>query len=143
MSREFFEQVADALVGFAPLELGTPHTRLTGGNVKLWFDDSTREHYEAQFLRNGRFEIGFHAEHRATERNEAVLDRLLAHEGRWRNALGDDVTAGEFVGQKGGPWRRLSELIPAPDIGDPEAALEVADRLATYVEALEPIRASA
>ena len=37
-------------------------------------------------------------------------------------------------------WRRISEVWPPPDPEDPEAAMEVAGRLADYVDALEPIR---
>ncbi len=140
MSREFFEQVADALVGLLPVELGPCSTQLTSGNIKVWFGDEKREHYEAQFLRDGRFEIGFHSEHRAAERNEALVSRLSEAEDEWHELLGDDTTAGQFVGGESSPWRRLSEVDTAPRTLDVDAALEVADRLVAYAEALEPIR---
>lgn len=143
MSREFFEQVADALVGLLPVELGPCSTQLTAGNIKVWFGDEKHEHYEAQFLRDGRFEIGFHSEHRAAERNEALVSHLAEAKSKWRDVLGDDTAAGEFVGAEGGPWRRLSEVDAAPATLDVDAALDVADRLVTYAEALEPIRREA
>jgi hypothetical protein len=147
VSREFFEQVADAVVGFVPPDLGECATRLSSINLKLWFgsdgpNQDGREHYEAQFLSDGQFEIGFHCEHRAVERNEAVLRRLTGHERAWRKLLGPDATPGEFLGMEGGPWRRLSEVVPVPRPLDVEAAMDVADRLATYAEAIEPLRRS-
>lgn len=140
MSTAFFEQVVDAVVGLVPPEFGDPVTRLTSVNVKVWFGDEGREHYEAQLLRGGRLEVGFHAEHRSAERNDAVLADLIAREDEWRPRLGSDATAGPFVGMKSGPWRRISEVGPAPRDLDVGAALEVAERLATYVEVLEPAR---
>lgn len=139
-TRAFFEQVADTLVGLVPEELGVPETRVTSTNLKMWFGPDGREHYEAQYLRDGTFEIGFHAEHRAAERNDAVLGALAAREKQWRRRLGAGAVAGEFVGADGGPWRRISEVGPPPEASDVEAALEVAERLAAYAEALEPIR---
>lgn len=141
VSKRFFEQVADAVVGFLPPDLGSPLTRYTSGNVKLWFGDEARQHYEAQFIRrDGSFEIGFHAEHRFVEENETVIDRLLEQEPTWRPRLGPDAEAGPFLGMPDSPWRRLSEVGSAPRPLDVEAALDVADRLATYAEVLEPLR---
>ena len=140
MSTEFFEQVADALVGLVPPELGPPSTRLTSVNLKAWFDDEHHEHYEAQLLADGTLEVGFHAEHRSPERNEAVVARLLAQERAWRGRLGRATTAGAFLGMPRGAWRRVSEVVPAPRRFDVDAALDVAERLATYVEVLEPLR---
>lgn len=139
MSAHFFEQVADALVGLVPAELGAPETRLSSINLKIWFGDEPREHYEAQFLPDRRFEVGFHLEHRAVERNEAVLDRLLAKEPEWRPMLGR-ATAGEFPGTQGWSWRRISEVGAAPRTLDIDSALDVAERLAAYAETLEPLR---
>jgi len=142
VSRTFFEQVVDVVVGLIPSGLGSPSTRYSAVNMKLWFGDADREHYEAQFLRDGTVEIGFHAEHRSAEANEAVLETLVASEAQWRGVLGPAATAGRFVGTDRGPWRRLSEVGRA-GLGadqDLDAAVEVAERLADYVEALEPIR---
>lgn len=140
MSREFFEQVADALIGLLPPDLGPCSTRLTAANLKVWFGDEPREHYEAQFLRDGHFEVGFHSEHRAAERNDAVVSRLTRSESAWTAALGEQPTAGHFVGTEEGPWRRLSEVDLAPETLDVDAALEIAHRLVTYAATLEPLR---
>ncbi|MBI2168620.1 MAG: hypothetical protein HYU28_03840 [Actinobacteria bacterium] len=145
MSTEFFEQVADAVVGLVPPDLGPPSTRLTAINFKVWFGPQAtgqegREHYEIQLLRDGSVEIGFHSEHRSAEQNDAVLERLLAHEREWRKALGPNATPGPFLGREEGPWRRLSDVGPMPRPFDVESALVLAERLTTYVEALEPFR---
>lgn len=140
MSRQFFEQVADALEGLLPPDLGPWSTRVTSANLKIWFGDDKQEHYEAQFLRDGHFEIGFHSEHRAAERNEAVLSRLVHPRSAWQMVLGDQPTAGHFVGADDSPWRRLSEVDRAPQTLDVDAALEIAHRLVTYATALEPHR---
>ncbi len=82
-------------------------------------------------------EIGFHAEHRDEADNQAALDRL---DGRptWRRALGKNAEAGEFLGMNS--WRRISEVWEPPDPDDPEASIEIAARLADYVDAIEPLR---
>jgi hypothetical protein len=49
--------------------------------------------------------------------------------------------AGDFLGRPG--WQRVSETWADPDLSDPELCFEVADRLATYIAALEPLRSRA
>lgn len=66
MERTFFHQVRDVFEGFAIDAAGTLHTSVHGRGVKVWYDDATREHYEAQLVRvegDVLLEIGFHAEH--------------------------------------------------------------------------------
>jgi hypothetical protein len=148
LSRTFFDQVAEALVGFLPPEWSTFSSRATGRNLKVWFGSEAREHYEVQLVsahlagRQGRavLELGFHAEHPDAGRNQAVLGRLMAGEEGWRKELGDEVEPGAFLGRSG--WRRLSEVWDGPDLDGPEAAVEAADRLAAYISLLEPLRAS-
>ena len=143
-----FEVVAEAFRGLVDPGLGQVGIRWHGYGVKVWFgsDDTNREHYEAQVV-NARLvdeasvlalEIGFHAEHRTLAENDAVLDRLLVAESRWRPAVGDDAVAGEFIGRPD-LWRRVSEVWPDPDLGDPDLALDLALRLNDYVDALEPV----
>ncbi len=151
MGTAFFEQVADALVGFLPPDLRTFSSRRTGRNIKVWFGDDPREHFEVQLISPAALaaagssrpvamvEIGFHAEHGDVTRNEAVVARLLAHEAVWRGALGGAVELGRFVGRQTS-WRRASELWPRPDPLGTEAAVEIAERLAAYIHALEPVR---
>jgi hypothetical protein len=152
MSRAFFDAVNDALVGFIRPALRTYEARPSPRNLKVWFEPDQREHYEVQLIgraalmRSGlrgassALEIGFHAEHAARERNEAVMRRLRASERSWRRALGREPEAGEFIGMRAGGWMRLSELWVDADASDDGAAIEAADRLARYIVALEPAR---
>lgn len=145
MSRAFFEEVVETLVGFLPPERSRFSSRVTGRNAKVWFGAEAREHYEAQLVRRDGavvLEIGFHAEHPDAARSKAVLDRLLAGERRWRRSLGEDVETGAFLGRPS-PWRRASETWADVDLDDPGTAVEAADRLAAYITALEPLRAEA
>ena len=48
--------------------------------------------------------------------------------------------AGPFLGRSG--WQRVSETWADPDLSDPEICFEIADRLAAYVNVLEPLRAA-
>lgn len=141
MQPSFFDQVLDAFEGFADPAHGVLHTRTHGRGIKVWFDDATREHYEAQLLRvdgKAALEIGFHAEHPKPDANQRVLELLLTAETAWRAELGDEPVAGEFIGTD--RWRRLSEVWPPPDPDDPDASIEIAARLADYVDAIEPLR---
>ena len=138
VSKEFYGEAADALIGFLPRALRGARTLVTGRNLKVWFDEP-REHYEIQTI-GSRLEIGFHAEHRTAEESDAALERLLLRRASWRKRLvGAD--AGPFLGTAR-PWRRISEVWDhrAPD--EPGAAVEAAERLAAYIKALEPVRRS-
>lgn len=148
--RAFYESVADALGNFLPPALRDFSRYWTAHNLKLWYGDERREHYEVQIIParllksleidGPALEIGFHAEYKERARNEDVLERLLGEERKWRRALGKEVEAGPFIGYQSGSWRRISELWE--DADGPEAAIEAAERLAAYVRALEPLRAS-
>ena len=63
---------------------------------------------------------------------------LLAAAAAWGDELGPDAVAGDFLGRSG--WQRVSETWPDPDLSDPELCFEVADRLASYITVLEPVR---
>ncbi len=141
----------DALVGFLPpAHRSLSHYR-TGHNVKVWFGEERREHYEAQLVspralkaagrkaRAAALEIGFHAEHPDAGRNDAAIAALVEREDDWRPVLGAAPEAGRFIGAKS-PWRRLSEIWDDAGVIEPEAAIEAAERLACYITAFEPIR---
>ncbi len=141
MDRTYFHQVQDVFESHALDVTGTLHSTAHGRGLKVWFDDATREHYEAQLIRvDGRvvLEIGFHVEHPKVAENEAVLGRLLSAEQVWRRELGDEPEAGGFIGVT--RWRRISEVWDEPDPDDVDVAIEIAARLADYVSVLEPLR---
>ncbi len=141
VERTFFHQVQDVFEGFVLDVGGVLHTTAHGRGLKVWYDDATREHYEAQLIRVGDgtvLEIGFHAEHPKVAANEAVLTRLLGSERAWRRDLGDEPEAGAFIGVD--RWRRISETWDEPDPDDIDDAIEIAARLADYVSVLEPLR---
>jgi hypothetical protein len=143
-----FDEVADGLRAMLPPELGEPRIRAQRYGVKLWFEsaDPNREHYEAQVVgakhvptaRVLALEVGFHAEHRRAEDNDATLDRIRRRERSWRRALGPEPELGPFLGRDG--WSRVSEVWPDPDLGDPTLPFELATRLTDYATALEPAR---
>lgn len=141
MDRSFFDQVQDVFESLVLDVGGTLHCNAHPRGIKVWFDDATREHYEAQLVRvegGTVLEVGFHAEHPKVAVNEMVLARILVDERAWRRELGDTPEAGAFIGAD--RWRRISEIWNAPDLDDIDAAIEIATRLADYVSALEPRR---
>ena len=144
MERSFFEHVLDAFEGFVDEGFGEHRSSQHRRGLKVWFGPvdgpAAREHYEAQLIRldgAAALEIGFHAEYRSATENQAALDRLEGPPS-WRTALGAAPEAGPFLGMH--DWRRISEVWGPPDPDDPDAAIEIAARLADYVDAIEPRR---
>jgi hypothetical protein len=145
---ELFDQVADALRAMVPAELGDLRTQPRRWGIKVWFDEEAcpREHYEAQVISADHVagadvlavEIGFHSEHPKPADNTDALAPLLAVPASWQAELGAEAVAGDFLGRTG--WQRVSETWADPDLSDPEVCFEIADRLATYITALEPVR---
>jgi hypothetical protein len=143
-----FDEVAEAVRGMAPSDLGTCRARAHAYGVKLWFGPATapREHYEAQVIgpedvkraKVLAIEVGFHSEYPRLAENQAVIDHLLASEKKWRRLVGKDAVVGPFLGRRD-DWRRVSETWPDPDLGDGELVIELATRLTDYVTALEPV----
>ncbi len=141
MDDSFFDHVRNAAEGFVGGVPGTRHATSHSRGVKVWFGDSTREHYEAQLIRDRdmvKLEIGFHAEHSNSAHNDAVLAHLLTVEPTWRPELGAEAESGAFIGRKG--WTRISECWEPPTASSIDEAIEVAARLADYVNTLEPLR---
>lgn len=140
-SKAFYDSVSDALANFLPPSLRDFASYRTSHNIKVWFGEENREHYEVQSIRrrNGyQLEIGFHAEYKETARNDEVVERLVSREKNWRKALGKTPEIGNFIDYQSGTWRRISELWS--DVDDLEAAIDAAERLAAYIRAFEPLR---
>lgn len=151
MELGLFDQVADGLRAMVDPRLGDLRCAPRRWGIKAWFDldECPREHYEAQLVGVRHvpeaellaLEVGFHAEQPKPQDNEAAFEPLRRKEaGRdgWRRALGDEAVLGPFIGRKG--WLRLSEVWIDPDLSDPELCFELADRLATYLNVVEPLR---
>jgi hypothetical protein len=137
--RPFFDELRDAFEGFAADVGGDLHTVTHSRGCKAWFGTDTREHYEAQLVRvDGEvvLEVGFHAENRDRDANHRLVTRL-GEAVDWRDQLGSDAVAGDFLGNT--VWQRISEVWKEPE-PDPEVAIEAAARLAEYVHTLEPAR---
>jgi hypothetical protein len=151
MESQLFEEVGDALRGMLPPDLGELRLRVRRYGIKVWFGavEPPREHYEAQVISRDAvkeakvlaLEIGFHAEHSTAGDNQKVIAALLESEPEWRPVVGAAAVAGPFLG-RAKTWRRVSETWPDPDLSDPEIAIELAAKLADYITALEPARAS-
>ncbi|MGZ8751404.1 MAG: hypothetical protein ACXW1S_00345 [Acidimicrobiia bacterium] len=149
MEPSLFDDVADALRGMMPSDLGALQLRARRYGIKVWFGPEAppREHYEAQVIgadavdeaRVLAIEVGFHAEHPKRAENQRVVAHLLEHERGWRRIVGDEAFAGPFLG-RADSWQRVSETWPDPDLSDPELVLELAARLVDYATALEPAR---
>jgi len=144
VDKSFFEHVLDAFESFVDDDLGEPQSSWHRRGLKVWFGtpdgSAAREHFEAQLIRldgDAALEIGFHAEYRTEVENQDALDRLSGSPS-WRRSLGKEAVAGPFLGMNG--WRRISEVWEPPDPDDPEAPIEIAARLADYVDAIEPLR---
>jgi len=137
VSRAFFETVDDALHGFLPPAYRDFQAHRSSMNLKVWFDEG-REHYEVQLVSGPALEVGFHAEHKDAGRNEEILDRLVDGEKRWRKTLGRAPKTGGFLGRQKN-WRRVSEVWDGDGLTE-DAAVEAAERLGAYIEALEPLR---
>lgn len=141
MEQSFFHQVQAVLESFVLDVSGTMHSNAHQRGIKVWYDDATKEHYEAQLIRgDGKemLEVGFHVEYPKVEKNEAILQRLLATEKGWRRTLGIEPIAGVFLGVE--RWRRVSEIWEETDADDVDAAIEIAARLADYISVFEHLR---
>jgi hypothetical protein len=143
VARAFFDQIDDELRGLVGPALRDFHSFKSSALVKVWFADPA-VHFEAQRLSlrwapdpTHRCEVGLHLEHTAASRNDEILRALVART-TWRKALPAAV-AGEAIGPQASVWRRISEIVEGAGTDDPDLAGEIAERLASYVKALEPL----
>ncbi len=130
----FLSQVADELPSHLPPRLRDFSSEKWGSYFKVWYGSEKKIHFEVQFLRNGRLEIGLHFEADA-ETNERAADALERKADAIRTALGDDVK----FSSHGRGWRSVAETWAGGDMRGEEAATEAASRLAEYVVNLAPL----
>lgn len=138
IKRNFFDDVHDTLEGALIGSDAALNVKTHERGSKVWFGDEAKEHYEAQLVRVGGdivLEVGFHCEHRERATNLAAISRLTATS-TWRDELGDEPVAGDFIGNK--TWQRISEVWPFDD--EPNLAIDVGLRLAEYIVAIEALR---
>ncbi len=138
IKRHFFNDVHDTVEGALGGFKSAPNVRTHERGCKVCFGDETKEHYEAQLIRVGGdivLEVGFHCEYRDRATNLQTIKRLTAST-TWRDELGDEAVAGDFIGNK--TWQRISEVWTFDD--DPDLAIDVGLRLAEYVVVIEALR---
>jgi len=142
-----FDEVAEIIRSLMTDERRDLRLRTRRYGIKVWFgpQQPTRCHYEAQVVGPRvvpeasvlALEVGLHLEEPTVALNDAVLDRLVVAERKWRRTLGGEPIAGPFLGRPQ-DWRRISEVWLDPDLGDDGVALDIATRLVDYAVALEP-----
>ena len=130
----FLSQVADELPSHLPPRLRDFSSEKWGSYFKVWYGAEKRIHFEVQFLRNGRLEIGLHFEADA-ETNERAAAPLEGNAAAIRTSLGDDVR----FSSHGRGWRSVAETWSGGNMRGEEAATEAASRLAEYVVSLLPL----
>jgi hypothetical protein len=135
-ARAFLRQVADELPSHLPPKLRGFSAEQWGRYYKVWYTEK-KIHFEVQFLRNGRLEIGLHFEADA-ETNERLASALAKKRAAIKGALGDDAKFREF----GPGWRSVAETWSGGDMRSEEAATEAAARLGEYVTTLTPLLSS-
>jgi hypothetical protein len=138
IKRHFFDDVHDTVEGALAGSRTALNVKTHERGCKVWFGDETKEHYEAQLVQVGGdivLEVGFHCEHRDRATNLQTIKRLTAAT-TWRDELGDEPVAGDFIGNK--TWQRISEVWTFDD--DPDLAIDVGLRLAEYVVVIEALR---
>jgi hypothetical protein len=135
-ARAFLRQVADELPSHLPPKLRGFSAEQWGRYYKVWYAEK-KIHFEVQFLRNGRLEIGLHFEADA-ETNERLASALAKKRAAIKGALGDEAKFREF----GPGWRSVAETWSGGDMRSEEAATEAAARLGEYVTTLTPLLSS-
>jgi len=105
--------------------------------VQIYYRDPAF-HYEVWHLgeRRGRMEVGLHFESRDPERNQAALEWVSLHIWEIRHHLGPYVEAEPW--DRG--WAKVFETHPLPPL-DEESLARFAQRLALWIQTLEPILA--
>ena len=132
--RDFLELTYDALPQRLPEPLREHQWRIRWSLLQVYFE-KPNVHYEVWVQRKRRLiEIGLHFE---GEREESYrwAEALAPHALEIQAQLGPSAELEEWTAS----WTRLHESLTfAGDLSD-ELAVKVAERLARYIEVLEPI----
>ena len=134
--RDFLMALYDRLAERLSEPLRQHEWRVRWGLLQVWFDDPN-VHYEVWVQKkNRRIEIGLHFEGEREESYryaEAFAGRSIEIQAQ----LGPTVELEEWTAS----WARLHETHALTGKLTEELAGEIAERLARYIEVLEPIRA--
>ncbi|MEX1254358.1 MAG: hypothetical protein WEE64_08450 [Dehalococcoidia bacterium] len=142
--RDFLHAVYDALSHRLPKRLRKHEWRVRTSILQVYFDDPT-VHYEVWVQRKGWcIEIGLHFEGER-EQNYRWAAALAPRALEIQSQLGPGVELEEWTAK----WTRLHESLPLS--GDPKKPIklvlseelveEIADRVARFVEVMEPVLA--
>ncbi len=135
--REWMEALPKQLKPLLPSDLNGFRWSARPWLVQIYYRDPAF-HYEVWHLgeRRGRIEIGLHFESRDPSRNRAALEWVSLHIWEIRDRLGPYVEAEPW--DRG--WAKVFETHPLPPL-DEESLARFAQRLALWIQTLEPILA--
>jgi hypothetical protein len=137
--RDFLGETLRNARPLLPEELRDFHERFHGSLAKAYYDDAS-QHYELWFRRAaGRVELGLHFESRDAAANARMLDWFAEALGLIKAELGERTEAERW--DRG--WTRVHQTLSLPERLSPEFADELAQRLARFIELLEPLRRDA
>jgi hypothetical protein len=137
--RDFLRTVVEAMRPLLPPELLDFQERYLGSLAQVYYDEPT-QHFEVWLRRaDHKVELGLHFESRDRAVNARMLERF-ADEIIWIKAeLGERTEAEPW--DRG--WSRVHQVVPMADGLTPELRDSLAERLARFIELLEPFRREA
>jgi hypothetical protein len=137
--RDFLAGTLAATRPLLPEELRDFQERFQGSLAKAYYEDSS-QHYEIWLRRPaGRVELGLHFESRDADANTRMLEWFAEALGLIKAELGEQTEAERW--DRG--WTRVHRTLPLPDRLSSQFADELAQRLASFIELLEPLRRDA
>jgi hypothetical protein len=133
--RDFLHAVYDALGSRLPEPLREHHWRVRWSLLQVYFETAS-VHYEVWVQKKyHRVEIGLHFEGERDE-NYRWAEALAPHALEIQAQLGPSVELEEWTQV----WTRLHETVEFEGKLSEALAAEIAERLARFIEVLEPIR---
>ncbi|MEX2159524.1 MAG: hypothetical protein WEB04_09005 [Dehalococcoidia bacterium] len=133
--QDFLHAVYDALGARLPKPLRDHQWRVRWSLLQVYFETAS-VHYEVWVQKQKRrIEIGLHFEGERDE-NYRWAEALAPHALEIQAQLGPSVELEEWTQV----WTRLHETVEFEGKLTPELAAEIAERLARFIEVLEPIR---